>query len=243
MSLNKGGTDTAGLARWVPKLIVAESPAPAEAPSDGNAPPAEAAVPAAPVEPVPLPLPMPVMAEPEPAFAEPDPQLLDEARAEGYALGVADGRRQATQQAAREAGELQKMLAGLGQLRTDLEAALAEEVLSLSVAMARQIVRQSLKLYPEAIVPVLRDAMQVLPGLNHQTILHLHPDDAVLVRPALEQDPVLAQSTWKIVEDGRLERGGCRLETPESEVDATLPVRWARVLAALGREDSWQAPA
>lgn len=177
----------------------------------------------------------------EPVVAEPDPEVLNRERAQAYALGLADGRRQSEQHALREAQELRVLIAGLGRWRTELESALAEEVLSLAISMTRQIVRQALSLRPEAIVPVLRDALQILPALDRQTVLHLHPADAALVRPLLDLDPMLAQSTWKIVEDARMERGGCRLETPESEVDATLATRWAHVLAALGREDSWQA--
>ena len=56
---------------------------------------------------------------------------------------------------------------------------------------------------------------------------------------ALEDDPALATLPWKIVEDAQIERGGCRLETPTTEVDATLETRWRRVVASLGRDDSW----
>lgn len=245
MSLNKAGRDAGRLQRWSPKLIVADAAPSAMPPEEvtepafaTEAPPASAseqvlataaAIPERPAAP-----------PPEPMFQEPDPEVLDQARAAGYALGLAEGRRQSAQQAAADTAALQTVLQGLGNLRTELETGLADEVLALAVSMARQIVRESFALRPAAILPVLRDALQVLPALNQQTVLHLHPEDAALVKPLLDQDTVLAQTTWRVVEDARMERGGCRLETPESEVDATLPARWSRVLAALGREDSWQ---
>ena len=37
--------------------------------------------------------------------------------------------------------------------------------------------------------------------------------------------------------------GGCRLETEQCEVDATVPSRWRRLLANLGRSDDWIEPA
>jgi flagellar assembly protein FliH len=42
-----------------------------------------------------------------------------------------------------------------------------------------------------------------------------------------------------VVEDPQIERGGCRLETPSTEIDATLETRWRRVIASLGRDDPW----
>lgn len=231
-----------GIRQWVPKLIVADLAAatPATTPPAGSDPAAvAAAVPEAlPVQEVPVPAAPPPVLEPVPP--ELDPILLDQARSEGYALGLEAGRRQVEQRDSQELQAIRSMLESFGRLRADLEASLSDEVLSLAITMARQIVRQSFALNPEAILPVLREALMVLPALNHQTVLHLHPEDATLVKPLLAQDTVLAQTSWRVVEDGRMERGGCRLETPESEVDATLATRWARVLAALGREDSWQ---
>ena len=171
---------------------------------------------------------------------EPDPELLDQARAEAYALGFADGKRQSEQAHQAERDAFAAMLISLDKARQELQTHLAEEVLSLGLDLAKLIMRQALALNPEAVLPVLREAMTALPGLAPQAVLHLHPEDAALVRPLLTQDPTMALTAWTIAEDARIERGGCRLETAQSEVDATLPMRWSRVVAAVGREDSWR---
>ena len=44
---------------------------------------------------------------------------------------------------------------------------------------------------------------------------------------------------WKILEDVRMARGDARLETANSQVDATLAARWERVLAAMGQDAPW----
>jgi flagellar assembly protein FliH len=36
--------------------------------------------------------------------------------------------------------------------------------------------------------------------------------------------------------------GGCRVDTEQCEIDATLPTRWRRLLAGLGRSDDWLEP-
>ena len=70
-------------------------------------------------------------------------------------------------------------------------------------------------------------------------MIALHPADAELFRKLSDGEPALATLPWKVVEDPQIERGGCRLETPSTEIDATLETRWRRVIASLGRDDPW----
>jgi hypothetical protein len=48
-----------------------------------------------------------------------------------------------------------------------------------------------------------------------------------------------AEAGGTVVEDGAIERGGCKFQTGASEIDATLETRWRRVVASLGRDDGW----
>ena len=149
------------------------------------------------------------------------------------------GRREAAALLEGERVALKALVAGMNEVMQDFEQSLANDVLSMSLELAKLIVRQSLRVKPEAVVAVVREAVESLPGVSDQTVLLVHPADAVLIRMAAENDRALGELPWKIVEDEHIERGGCRLETPTTEVDATLETRWRRVLAALGRDDPW----
>jgi len=94
-------------------------------------------------------------------------------------------------------------------------------------------------LKPDLVLSVVKEAVASLPGVDQQTTIHLHPSDAALLRKVAESDKTLHELPWRIVEDVRVERGGCRLETATTEVDATLETRWRRIIAALGRDDPW----
>ena len=63
------------------------------------------------------------------------------------------------------------------------------------------------------------------------------PDDAALVRPHLDQ--VLDKNRLRIVEDVRIVRGGCLIETSQGDLDATLPARWRQVVQVLGSNLNW----
>jgi len=58
----------------------------------------------------------------------------------------------------------------------------------------------------------------------------------------LTEDATLeAKTGWQLTEDATLEAGGCRVETPSNQIDAALPVRWQRLVAALGKQTDWLA--
>jgi len=171
--------------------------------------------------------------------AAPDPAGLIHARELARREGMEEGRREAAALLEGERVALKALIASMNEVMQDFEQSLANDVLSMSLELAKLIIRQSLRVKPEAVVAVVREAVESLPGVSDQTVLLVHPADAVLIRMVAENDRALGELPWKIVEDEHIERGGCRLETPTTEVDATLETRWRRVLAALGRDDPW----
>ena len=181
----------------------------------------------------------PFESTPPQPVATPDPALLAQERDNGYREGVEAGRRAAEIVLVAERDALKQLLSNLTQLVSDFERNLAGEVLSLSLELTRLIVRHSIKVKPDLVLSAVKEAVASLPGVDMQTTIHLHPDDAALVRALPEGDQMLGALPWKIAEDSRVERGGCRLDTATTEVDATLETRWRRIIAALGRDDQW----
>jgi flagellar assembly protein FliH len=154
-------------------------------------------------------------------------------RDEGYKAGYSEGR----EQSLAELGRLKQLMASLDEALAQFDQELGEDMLGLSLSIAKQVTRNALKFRPEALLPVIREAISSMPQPNHHAQLILHPNDAVLVRPLIEED--LSHFHCRIVEDSHIERGGCRVKTEASEVDATLQGRWNKVVATLGRNDDW----
>lgn len=174
----------------------------------------------------------------EPPPVRPPEEELARIRAQAHAEGHAAGRASGLAAGAQEIAELSRLLGRLREVMEDHEQALAGDVVSLAVELSRQVLRQTVHVHPEVVLPVIREAIASLPqGSQHPRLL-LHPDDAALVRSVLDASQ-LTPSPWLIVEDARLERGGCRIETATSELDASLGARWKAVVAALGRTARW----
>jgi flagellar assembly protein FliH len=153
-----------------------------------------------------------------------------QAREEGFQAGHAEGVQKAMQ-------DNQRFADLIAALEMQVDEQVAHELLDLSLDVARQMLHQALKVNPELLLGVVREAIGTLPHYNQGAHLVLHPDDAVLVRERMGEQ--LSHTGWKIFEDARVERGGARLETANSQIDASLETRWNRVVAALGQDTSW----
>ena len=65
-----------------------------------------------------------------------------------------------------------------------LDAEVERELLTLAMALARQIVRRELKTDPTQIIGIIREAIAALPVAARDVRVHLHPEDAAVVRAA-----------------------------------------------------------
>ncbi|MDE2623428.1 MAG: flagellar assembly protein FliH [Betaproteobacteria bacterium] len=159
--------------------------------------------------------------------------IHQQAHDEGYQAGYAEGRQRAAQEAERLAG----LIAALDRQLQQVDQEVLQGLLKLSLEVARQMVRKSLQTKPDLVLEVVREAVGSLPHFNHGARLALHPDDAALVRTAMGEQ--LEHSGWKIFEDMGIGRGGCRVDTAHSQIDASLDKRWQQIVASLGEDSQW----
>ena len=186
--------------------------------------------PATPVEtetvvPIETPVVLPTAAEIERMHAE--------AHEQGYAAGYEEGIAKATEISAR----MDELLTGLQISMKALDQQVADQLLATAVEIAQQVLRQSLHIKPELLVPVVREAIATLHPHPGHPLLFVNPDDASLIRKHLGDQ--LAHNNWRIIEDSSLTPGGCRVEHSASEVDATLETRWRRVIESMGITQEW----
>jgi flagellar assembly protein FliH len=160
-------------------------------------------------------------------------RLRQAARDEGYAEGLAAGRQESEQ----ASGRMKQLAESFNSTLDNLDFRLADMLLQLALDVARQVVAGELAARPERVLDVVNLALKEMAESSREARLLLHPDDAMLVRPHLDQ--VLDKTRLRIVEDVRMVRGGCLIETPQGELDATLPARWRQVVQVLGSNQNW----
>lgn len=159
--------------------------------------------------------------------------LQDRAQSEGYAEGRAEG-------AAKVAAEVERLRAvaqAMENSLAELQQQLAEDVLTLALDIARQVLQEALPVRRELLLPVVREAMRSLPADAEGAQILMNPADIEVVRAHFGEE--LRLSKWQLIEDHRIQPGGCRITSLDCDIDATLATRWKRVIAGLGRDHAW----
>jgi flagellar assembly protein FliH len=173
------------------------------------------------------------------AVAEEITQLRQQAEAEGrsagHAAGYTAGYAEGQQQARGEASRLTGLVEQFEQALNTFDQQVADDLLALSLELARQVVRQRLAVQPDLLLDILREALAQTHH-SHATI-SVHPEDAELIRHHAEE--LLAHGGHRLHEDPRLQRGGCIIDAGGGQIDASLETRWRRVVEALGSDSAW----
>ncbi|MFA5627383.1 MAG: flagellar assembly protein FliH [Thiohalomonadaceae bacterium] len=162
----------------------------------------------------------------KPLTAEQVEEIRSAAQREGFEKGHKEGLAAAANEIHTSTQNLQKIIQSFSQPLEDVDARVEQELLTLVIAVARQLIRRELKTDPGQIVGVVREALQVLPAATRKTRVYLHPEDAVLLRESLAAGD---EASWRIIEDVSLTRGGCRIQTEHSSIDATVEKRIAAI--------------
>lgn len=177
-------------------------------------------------------------------------ELLEQAGEEAFARGQEQGAAQAALQwqqrmddyiagQGQEAAQRIDALVQILQARLqDLQQNMAQEVLELSCEIARQVVRQELRSNPQALKPVVQEALGMLVDDGRPATVRLNPQDHALLADALGQQMAAASVQW--VADAAVPPGGCLAEQAGTVVDGTLEKRWQRAIAPLGLASAWE---
>lgn len=159
------------------------------------------------------------------------PDLEREAFDAAHAAGLAEGRAAGQQEVRRRIERLDALLGSLAQPFSDLDAEVGQQLVDLALALARQLVRRELRIDPTQVIAIVREAVSVLPVSARDVRVHLHPEDAAIVREYLA--PTENVRAWKLVEDPVMMRGGCQIATSSSRVDARLETKLGKLVAEL----------
>jgi flagellar assembly protein FliH len=157
--------------------------------------------------------------------------LQAEAHKEAFEQGLAEGRAAGRAEIRAQVERLSGMFYDLARPFEVLDTEVERELLTLAMALARQIVRRELKTDPTQIIGIIREAIAALPVAAREVRVHLHPEDAAVVRDNLA--PTENERAWMIVEDPVMARGGCQINTSTSRIDARLETRLAAILSEL----------
>lgn len=171
-----------------------------------------------------------------------DRRTQQEAYSKGHGAGLAAARaesQQALNQLKTQVANFEKMLGAISQPFKDLDSQVEEQLVQLAVTIARQLVRRELRMDPTQVIAIVRESVALLPAATRDVRVHLHPEDANVVREKLATPS--ADRAWTIVEDPVMTRGGCRVTTDTASIDSRLDTRVQNIIASILGEERTDA--
>ena len=131
----------------------------------------------------------------------------------------------------KQTADFLSLLESLSEPFKQLDDEIEKQLVHLSIGIANQLIRREIKIDPGQIIAVIREAVNALPVAAQKLTLHMHPDDAELVRSSLAINDV--SPPWEIIEEPLITRGGCKVKTEVSNIDATVENRLASIVATI----------
>ncbi|MEW8206930.1 MAG: flagellar assembly protein FliH [Candidatus Thiodiazotropha taylori] len=156
---------------------------------------------------------------------------FEKGKQEGFEYGHKEGLNQAQMQLNQYTSQFDRLLQTFERPLRNLDNQIEKELLALVIAIVKQLVRREVKSDPNLIVGVVREALSVLPVSSRNVRLLLHPEDAELIREVYALGD--SEVGWHLIEDPVINRGGCKVVTDTSQVDASLESRLASLIAPL----------
>lgn len=176
-------------------------------------------------------------------------QAVQQARQEAYQQGLQQGQ-QETEQAwqarmadyqnnlGRETAQrLNEVLHAAQASAQGLSQQMASDLLQLAVDIARQVVRQELRCNPQALQPVVAEALDMLGAETKPALVRLNPEDFKQLEAHLRAALPHPKVEW--LADPSVPAGGCLVESQGAQIDGSLARRWQRAVAALGLVSTW----
>lgn len=157
-------------------------------------------------------------------------EIKQHAYQEGHQEGYIEGVLQAQADVAAHIASLKQLLLTLQNPLDKAEKQLEHEVLELAVSIARRVVQEELRINPELILNVIKEALSALPISNQTIDIMVNPEDATLLSQHLD---ALDVKSFTIKVDVTLKRGECRLASQVATVDATVESRIDKIVATL----------
>lgn len=174
-----------------------------------------------------------------------DEELRQEAYAQGFAQGHAHALVQAEQQVhdftigqgEQAARNFAALLESADQQLAQSQQVMAQGVLDLACALARQVLRQELSVNPNVLQPVIREALGLLADDSKSAMVRLNPLDLEMLQDVLKTE--FAALSLTLVADAAVKPGACLIASAGTVIDGSLDTRWRRAVASLGLDVPW----
>jgi flagellar biosynthesis/type III secretory pathway protein FliH len=160
---------------------------------------------------------------------------------EHYARGLVDGERKATAAAHARINELQALVAEaadkLAEATSIAPSVLEENIATLAVIVARQIVQREVTFDHDIIADLVRRSLTEFP-IDHPVRIRVNPMDLALLTTNADRTPITGKYEVSWLADPRISRGGCLIEGRDRIIDGRVDTALERAYRKMSRHDA-----
>jgi len=166
-----------------------------------------------------------------------------EAYEKGFAQGEKNGLELGQKRLDTIIQQFRNLFGEIERQRAVLYQAYEREMVQLSLSIGKRILHQEMEGREKVITATLREAFEQVVEKG-KVILHLHPMDYQYLLDHSEEAPGILTDleTLKLIKDPAISRGGCLLETPFGEVDATLEAQFDEIASRVWEQTGPSGP-
>lgn len=167
-------------------------------------------------------------------YAEGQQKGYAEGQQAGYDAGYQQGLAEAQQQQAPLQARMQQLVSEFHHTLEALDSVIASRLMQLALEAARQVLGQPPHVDGTALLRQIQSMIQQEPMFSGKPTLRVHPDDFQRVENSL--GATLSLYGWRLLADGTIHPGGCKVSAEDGDLDASIATRWHELcrLAAPG---------
>lgn len=160
---------------------------------------------------------------------------------EGFDKGYREGMAKAAEESSDIRAQAIDVLDQAEKLRRSTMDSLEIEIINLACEIAERLLSVHLSMDREVILGVAAESLRMVADrLN--VVLYINPDELELVENRMDEMKSIlpARGQFQVVSDSAIQPGGCKVETEQGWVDATMETRREALLKALyGKEQNF----
>lgn len=168
--------------------------------------------------------------------------LKQVAQKTAFEQGYQDGQREGRSKAEEAAKEIREtavdVLCQAEENRRRILESMEESIINLSREIAEKLLTAQITLEPEVVCSVARESLRMLAG-RLQVVIYINPAELELYERKKEELIAILpkRAEMQIIADPTIQPGGCRIDTENGQVDATIEARRKALMNALYGEE------
>ena len=140
--------------------------------------------------------------------------VYEEGRKKGYEAGF--------EQARTEIEKVTRMIKFLKQPLREMDDQVELQLTELAMTLARMLLKKECYEDSAHIQQLVHESLEFLPVQSRNIRVHLNPADIKIMQKS-GVDPMTQD--WKCVEDAKITQGGCKVDSEQSHIDASVETR------------------